>query len=201
MKDCPLLGDVNLLTPKHGVNSLLQPGLTGQLKEQRESFVGDAVFRVIEIKSYGISDHALAPAGIRGEQIAKMEFADFLVMSFESFPRGTFGEWCRCGRHIQPPYSLKIATNLSVWPAAAKSKQIHQTTCEDGSPEPSESGSMMVGRVRRPVLTKRRLIQKERTKGLLSQISRIFIFHEIPGVFSDSALGTLGKGGAFGGDH
>ena len=44
----PVLGDVDLLAAKHGVDALPQAGLLGQLEKQLEGFVGDAIFRVVQ---------------------------------------------------------------------------------------------------------------------------------------------------------
>ena len=72
VQDGPLLGDVDLLAAKHGVDPLAQAGFLGQLKQQLERFVGDAILRVIEVNARGLGCHALAALGIIREQLAEM---------------------------------------------------------------------------------------------------------------------------------
>ena len=47
----PLLGDVDLVPVKHGVQAFPQARLLGKLKQQLASFFGDAVLGVIEEKA------------------------------------------------------------------------------------------------------------------------------------------------------
>src|SRR5687768_12965432 len=46
VQDRPVLRDVDLVASKHGVNPRTQTGFAGQLQQQLQSFVGDAVLRV-----------------------------------------------------------------------------------------------------------------------------------------------------------
>ena len=65
-----VLGDVDLLAAEHGVDPRAQTALVGQLQQQLERLVGDAVLRVIEIDARGLGGHAFAALGIVGEQLA-----------------------------------------------------------------------------------------------------------------------------------
>ena len=49
VQDSAVFRDVDLLAPEHGVDALAQSGFLGELQEQLERFVGDAILRVIEV--------------------------------------------------------------------------------------------------------------------------------------------------------
>ena len=51
VQDGPLLGHVDLLAREHRIDPRAQPGLFGELQQQIQRFVGDAVLRVVEIDS------------------------------------------------------------------------------------------------------------------------------------------------------
>ena len=50
-----------------------RPDFLGQLQEQLEGFVGDAILRVIEVDARSLERHPLAAPGIIGEQFAEMQ--------------------------------------------------------------------------------------------------------------------------------
>ena len=68
----PLLRDVDLVPAKHGVDARLQRRFLGQLHEQLQGFVGDAVLRVVQKESHRLGGHALAALGVVREKIAQM---------------------------------------------------------------------------------------------------------------------------------
>ena len=86
MQDGPLLGDVDLFAPEHGVDAGPQAGLLRQLQKEPERFVGDAVLRVVEVDAGGLNGHPLPALGIVREKLPKMQGPDFLVMGFEGLP-------------------------------------------------------------------------------------------------------------------
>jgi hypothetical protein len=49
VQDRTVFRDVDLLAAEHGVNALAQAGFIGELQEQLEGFVSDAVLRVIQV--------------------------------------------------------------------------------------------------------------------------------------------------------
>ena len=51
VQDGSVLGDVDLLAAKHGVDSVSQPAFFRELQEQLQGFVGDAVLRVVEVET------------------------------------------------------------------------------------------------------------------------------------------------------
>ncbi len=63
VQDGPLLGDVDLLPPKHGIDAGPQAGFLGQLQEELQRLVGDAVLRVIEVDADGLGGQALPALG------------------------------------------------------------------------------------------------------------------------------------------
>ncbi len=72
VQDRAVLGDVDLVAAKHGVDAVAQARLLGQVEEQPERLVGDAILGVIEEEAGGLGREPLAAAGIVGEQLAKM---------------------------------------------------------------------------------------------------------------------------------
>ena len=82
----------------------LQAALFGELKEQLEGLVGDAVFRVVEKEADGFRGEACSPLGILIEELAQGGLRDFGGMVLECFPRRDFEkrelvERSGCGRH------------------------------------------------------------------------------------------------------
>jgi hypothetical protein len=72
VQDRSLLRDVDLLPSKHGVDPAPQTRFLGQLKEELEGFVGDAILRIVEVQAHSLQRHPLAALGIIGEEIAEM---------------------------------------------------------------------------------------------------------------------------------
>jgi hypothetical protein len=50
----------------------LQAGFLGELKEEREGFVGDAILRVVQVETHRLGRHALAALGVIREEISEM---------------------------------------------------------------------------------------------------------------------------------
>ena len=85
--------DVDFVAPEHGVDPLPQAGFLRQLEEQLQGFVGDAVFRVIQVKARGLDGHPFAAFWVVREQFPQVQFANLLVMRGEGFPGRALGEW------------------------------------------------------------------------------------------------------------
>ena len=63
VQDGPVFGDVDLLAPKHGVDSFAQTGFLRQLQEELDGFVGHAILRVVEEDADGFGSHPFAALG------------------------------------------------------------------------------------------------------------------------------------------
>ena len=87
-----LLGDVDLLAAEHGVDALAQARLFGELEQQLQRLVGDAVLRVVEIDADGLDRQALAALGVVGEELAEVQPLDLLVVGLESGPSRTLAQ-------------------------------------------------------------------------------------------------------------
>ena len=74
MQDGPVLGDVDLLAPEHGVDPRAQAGFLGQLQEELEGFVGDAILRVVEEEAHRLGRHPLAALGVICEELPQVQF-------------------------------------------------------------------------------------------------------------------------------
>ena len=86
MQHGPVLGDVDLLAPEHGVDARAQAGLLGELEEERQRLVGDAVLRVVEVDARRLRGEALAALRVVGEEIPQMQVADLLVVALQILP-------------------------------------------------------------------------------------------------------------------
>ena len=67
VQDGAIFGDVDFLAAKHRVDPGAQPGSFGELDEQLERLVVDAILRVVEVDAGGVRGHPLAARGIVGE--------------------------------------------------------------------------------------------------------------------------------------
>jgi hypothetical protein len=77
VQDGPLLRDVDLLAPEHGIDASPQAGLLRQLQKEPECLVGDAVLRIVKVDADGLSCHALPALWIVREELPKMQLPDF----------------------------------------------------------------------------------------------------------------------------
>jgi hypothetical protein len=92
VQDRSVFRDIDLFASKHGIDTRPQAAFFRQLKEEFESFVGDAILRVIEVEADCLRGQALAALGIVRKELSQMQFSDFLAVSFESLPSGTSGK-------------------------------------------------------------------------------------------------------------
>ena len=67
VQDGPILGDVDLVAPEHGLGALPQARLLGKLEEEPERFVGDPVLGIVEEQPCGLDREPLAATGVVGE--------------------------------------------------------------------------------------------------------------------------------------
>ncbi len=91
VQDGALLGDVDLVAPKHGVDARPQTGFLGQLEKQFESVVSDAVLGVVEVDADSLGLQALAALGVVGEKLAEVQFLDFSIVVLQRPPCGALG--------------------------------------------------------------------------------------------------------------
>src|SRR5208337_45396 len=72
VQDSTLLREVDLISPKHGVDSFLQLRLLGELDQQPEGFARDAILRVVQKKANSLGGHALAAFRIFCKELPQM---------------------------------------------------------------------------------------------------------------------------------
>jgi len=72
VEDGAVLGGVDFLAGEHAFGVLLEAGLVGEVEEEGEGFVGDAVLRVVEEKAAGFGGEAGSAGGIRLEEFAEL---------------------------------------------------------------------------------------------------------------------------------
>ncbi len=88
VQDRTILGDVDPLAGEHRPGSLGHAGFAGELHQQGERLVGEAILRVVEPQPLGFGDQALTPVRVGGEEVAQMRLADLGVMTLQLSPRG-----------------------------------------------------------------------------------------------------------------
>src|ERR1700752_1304700 len=86
MQGRAVLGDIDLLSTEHGVNSRLQSRLFRQLYQELNGLVRDSIFGVIEVDSRRLCCHSLTASRIMGKKIAEMEVSNFSIMTLKSLP-------------------------------------------------------------------------------------------------------------------
>ncbi len=73
--------------------------LLGELHEQPERLVGDAVLRVVEVEAGALGGKPLAARRVVGEEVAQVEVADLGVVRFERAPGRPLAERRRSSEH------------------------------------------------------------------------------------------------------
>ncbi len=82
----PVLRDVDLVAAKHRVDALAQARLLGQLQQQLQRFVGDAVLGIVEIEARRLDRQLLAAVRIVGEQLLQLQVLRCLIMFLKQLP-------------------------------------------------------------------------------------------------------------------
>ena len=106
-----VLGDVDLLAAEHRVDPLAQPAFLGELQQQLQRLVGDAILRVVEVDADGLGRQPLAALGIVGEELAQVDVAHLAMMRLQSLPGGPCGE--RCGGRGHRCWSFRGGQGVS----------------------------------------------------------------------------------------
>ena len=81
------------LAAERGVTERRDAMFAGELEQQAESLVGDAVLGVVEVQAGRFHRQALAAGGILGKELAEVRAADLLVVLLESPPGEALGQW------------------------------------------------------------------------------------------------------------
>ena len=125
MEDGAILGGVDLLAGEHGLDALLEVGLSGKVCQQLQGLIGDAVLGVVEEDAGGIGGEAGAARGVGFEEVAEMQGANGFGVLLKGSPgwaggqRGTYIThihlllWARTG-HGYARRSLKTLEHLRV---------------------------------------------------------------------------------------
>ena len=69
-----------------------QARLSGELKQELQRLVSDAILGIVEIDSDIFDREALAPLGVIGEELAELQPLDLLVVGLESGPSRTLAQ-------------------------------------------------------------------------------------------------------------
>ena len=100
--------DVDLLAAEHRVDPRAQAGLLGELDEEAQRLVGDAVLRVVEVDPRGLRRQALAARRIVREELAQMHAVDGRVMRPERVPRRPGSHRLLRHRHPRAPFAVRL---------------------------------------------------------------------------------------------
>jgi hypothetical protein len=65
---------------KHGINAVSQAGFLGQLQQEPECLIGDAMFRVVEVDADGFCIQAFSPLRVVRKKLAEMQISDLRIM-------------------------------------------------------------------------------------------------------------------------
>ena len=119
----PLLRDVDLVAAKHGIDPRAQARLLGQLQQQLQRFVGDAILRVIEVNPYCLSRQSLPALGVVGEQLAQVKLLDLLVVCSQGFPCVTTLQILQSACHLAVPFTCPQCASGSEPPKPFRPKR------------------------------------------------------------------------------
>ncbi len=96
VEDRAVLGHVDAVAGEHHVAALLELGLSGELEEQRERLVGDAVLGVVEVEPGGLDGQPLPAVGSSAKRSRRCRLSDLGVVLAERHVGGPFTQG-RCG--------------------------------------------------------------------------------------------------------
>jgi hypothetical protein len=77
VQDSAIFSDIDFITAEHGIDMVLQTGFLGEIEKQLESFIGDAILRIIEEYAECAGGKLFAAAGVLREELTKMGMASF----------------------------------------------------------------------------------------------------------------------------
>jgi hypothetical protein len=104
----PIFRDVDLLASKHRVDSGAQAGLLGELDEQPECLVIDAILRIIQEDAGSLRRHPRAARRIRCKQVSQVAAPYGRMVIFEHLPYRVFARrlrarYLRSCSHLRRP--------------------------------------------------------------------------------------------------
>ena len=88
----PVLGDVDALSAEHGVDALAQAGLLGEVDQQLERLIRDAILRVVEVDARGLEREPLTAVRVVGKQLSQGDRGERLVVRLQRRPGRTLGQ-------------------------------------------------------------------------------------------------------------
>ena len=104
-----VLGDVDLVTAEHRVDSGPQIALLSQLNEQPQCFVCNAVLRVVQKKTVCLRRQPFAALRIVGEELSQMPLVHLLKMRCKGLPRRSSRERFDGRCHVAAPFVVSSA--------------------------------------------------------------------------------------------
>ena len=110
VQDGAVFRDVDFLATEHGCDAPAQIGLFGQLDQQLEGLIGDAVLRIIQVEARRLGRQTLAAFRVIGEKCPKMQVLDLLVVGGEGLPRRSLGEPLDRCFHACDPFAFFLDT-------------------------------------------------------------------------------------------
>ena len=91
VKHRAILGQVDVIAAKHGVDPLAKPGLFREIQQQFHGFAGDAVFGVIEKNAFRFQREACRATGVVREELPQMNIFQAGGMVVQRFEGRQFG--------------------------------------------------------------------------------------------------------------
>jgi hypothetical protein len=94
--------DVDPVAAEHGVDPFAQAGLPGQLHQQAQRFIGDAVLGIVQVDACGLQRKALTALRILREQVTQMNRCDRRVVRQQRGPGRAPGKRRGVGQLVSP---------------------------------------------------------------------------------------------------
>ena len=96
-----VFGDVDLIPAEHRVDALAQAALLGEIEQQFERLVGDAVLGVVQVQAGRFNRQTLAALGVLGEQRPEMNVAHDFIVRRQGLPCRALGDRCDVSHEYQ----------------------------------------------------------------------------------------------------
>ena len=105
-----VFGDVDLLAPEHGRDSLFQTGPAGERDQQLHCLCGQPVLGIVEQDPVGFDRQLLAARRVLGEQLPQMPLTHRFEVLAERLPLAALGDRALDDglRHRSPPTCGKV---------------------------------------------------------------------------------------------
>ena len=107
VQDGAIFGDVDFVAAEHGVDAFAKAGFLGELQEEREGFVGDAVLGVIEVDAERFEGEFFRAFGIVSKKLSEVHGLHGFIVGSQCGPGFALGEWCYLRRRFAVGFAFR----------------------------------------------------------------------------------------------